>query len=79
MLRLTIGLTMAASLASCAPLSDHQLLPSGNAGRLMQINDAKLARQHAPIFTKQALHTIVDLEKEIQLKELQVKQLTEKE
>jgi len=42
---------------------------SGNAQRLMERPDAEAARRAAPYWCKDALHTIIDLETQIKIKD----------
>lgn len=65
-LRLGICL-MILSLNSCST-SHYEALPTGNVGRLTEIEDFTLAKKYAPKFSKEALLTVNSLEYQNKIK-----------
>ena len=64
-IRLIIGLILLLSLESCANRTHYESLPTGNVGRLMQIEDFKNVKQYCPQFGREALLTVSSLQYQI--------------
>lgn len=62
--QLIVGLILTITLSACCitPAPKPVAHEFNNVERLIQLEDAEIARDQAPIFTREALKTIVDLE-----------------